>query len=100
MTTYVLDIETNNLLANMLSYKSLPYKLNGAARLWCVVVRNVDTNEVKHASLQQCTKAWLKETLADCTTLVTHNGIKFDLLSLFLFDVLEYEVGYPSDNVS
>ena len=99
MTTYVLDVETNNLLANMLSYKTLPYKLNDDAKLWCVVVRNVDTNEVKHASLQQCTKAWLKYTLADCTTLVTHNGIKFDLLSLFLFDVLEYEVGYPEDNI-
>ena len=49
MTTYVLDIETNNLLANMLSYKSLPYKLSDDARLWCVVVRNVDTNEIKHA---------------------------------------------------
>lgn len=98
MTTYVLDIETNNLLANMLSYKALPYKLKEDAKLWCVVIRNVDTNEVKHVSLQQCTKAWLKGALADCTTLVTHNGIKFDLLSLFLFGVLDYDVGYPADN--
>ena len=66
MTTYVLDIETNNLLANMLSYKTLPYKLKDDAKLWCIVVRNVDTNEAKHASLQQCTKSWLKDALADC----------------------------------
>ena len=46
MTRKVIDIETNNLLADMLDYSSLPYKLNKDARLWCIVIRDVDTNEV------------------------------------------------------
>ena len=46
MTRKVIDIETNNLLANMLDYSSLPYKLDKNANLWCVVIRDVDTNEV------------------------------------------------------
>ena len=43
MTRKVIDIETNNLLANMLDYSSLPYKLDKNANLWCVVIRDVDT---------------------------------------------------------
>ena len=46
MARKVIDIETNNLLADMLDYSSLPYKLNENASLWCIVVRDVDTNEV------------------------------------------------------
>ena len=42
MTRKVIDIETNNLLADMLDYSSLPYKLHKNAILWCVVIRDVD----------------------------------------------------------
>ena len=98
MTAYVIDIETNNLLSKMLDYTSIPYKLNKAARLWCIVVRNVDTNEVKHSSLTKCTKQWLQEALHDCTILITQNGVKFDQVALKLFGLLDYTIGYPADN--
>ena len=40
-----IDLEANNLLAPMLDYSSMPYKLKDTARLWCVSVRCVDTEQ-------------------------------------------------------
>lgn len=94
MSKYTIDIETNNLLSNMLDFTSLPYKLNSEAQLYCVVIRNVVTDQVFYAVGKDITKAWLKTTLADATEIILHNGIKFDLIALKLFGVLEYEIGY------
>lgn len=94
MSRYTIDIETNNLLSNMLDFTALPYKLNSEAQLYCVVIRNVDTDQVFYAVGKDITKAWLKTTLADATEIILHNGIKFDLIALKLFGVLDYEVGY------
>lgn len=97
MSRKVIDIETNNLLANMLDYSSLPYKLNKNANLWCVVIRDVDTNEVtvlKSESGNTITKDMLKNALVGATEIIAHNGIKFDFISLKLFGVLDYTVGY------
>ena len=91
---YVFDIETNTFLANMLDYSSLPYKLNKDSRLWCVVFRDVDTDEVIKESLSNITKDWMKKTLEGVSELIAHNGLKFDLVCLKLFGVLDYEVGY------
>ena len=78
----------------MLDFTSLPYKLNSEAKLYCVVIRNVETDEVSFAVEGDITTDWLKTTLADATEIILHNGIKFDLIALKLFGVLEYEVGY------
>lgn len=78
----------------MLDFTSLPYKLNSEAKLYCVVIRNVETDEVSFAIEGDITTDWLKTTLADATEIILHNGIKFDLIALKLFGVLEYEVGY------
>ena len=97
MTRKVIDIETNNLLANMLDYSSLPYKLNKNANLWCIVIRDVDTNEVtvlKSESGDTITKEMLQNALVGTTEIIAHNGIKFDFISLKLFGVLDYTVGY------
>lgn len=94
MSKYTIDIETNNLLSNMLDFTSLPYKLNSEAKLYCVVIRNIETDEVSFAVEGDITTNWLKTTLADATEIILHNGIKFDLIALKLFGVLEYEVGY------
>ena len=94
---FVIDIETNNLLSNMLDYSSLPYKLNKDARLWCVVVRNIDTDEVKELVSESggtITRKDLAAVLEGVTELVGHNTIKFDMLTLKLFGVLDYEIGY------
>lgn len=94
MSKYTIDIETNNLLSNMLDFTSLPYKLNTEAKLYCVVIRNIDTDELSFAVGSEVTTDWLKTTLADATEIILHNGIKFDLIALKLFGVLDYEVGY------
>ena len=94
MSKYTIDIETNNLLSNMLDFTSLPYKLNSEAKLYCVVIRNVTTDQVFYAVEEEVTETWLKTILADATEIILHNGIKFDLIALKLFGVLDYEVGY------
>lgn len=97
MVRKVIDIETNNLLANMLDYTSLPYKLNDAARLWCIVIRDIDTDEVtilESESGSTISKKDLESALSGTTEIIAHNGIKFDFITLKLFGVLDYEVGY------
>lgn len=97
MKRVTVDIETNDLLANMLDYSSLPYKLNSDAKLWCVVVRDVDTDELvvlKSKTGKTITKDQLEYALSDVTEIIAHNGIKFDLIALKLFGLLEYSVGY------
>ena len=97
MSRKVIDIETNNLLAEMLDFSSLPYKLHKNANLWCVVIRDVDTNEVtvlKSESGNTITKEMLQNALVGTTEIIAHNGIKFDFISLKLFGVLDYTVGY------
>lgn len=89
-----LDIETNNLLADMLDFSLFPYKLKSTAKLWCVVIRDVYTDEVFCAEKEDITKEWLQENLKGCQYLITQNGIKFDLLTLKLFGVLDYTIGY------
>ena len=97
MKRLVVDIEASNLLANMLDFSSLPYKMNSEASLWCVVIRDVDTDEVISLSSplgNTITKDQMKEAFEGCTEVIAHNGIKFDFIALDLFGVLDYEVGY------
>ena len=97
MTRKVIDIETNNLLAEMLDFSSFPYKLNSDARLWCIVIRDVDTDEVVSLTSEQgntITKEQIRNALQGVTEIIAHNGIKFDLITLKLFGVLDYDVGY------
>lgn len=97
MKRLVVDIESNDLLSNMLDFSSLPYKMNEEARLWCVVVRDVDTDEVISLSSESgdtITKEQVKQAFEGCTEIIAHNGIKFDFIALDLFGVLDYEVGY------
>ena len=90
---WILDIESNSLLSDTLSYKSFPYKLKENSFLWVVVLRNVGTDEVVFACNEAITKEWMKSVLKDCKVLVAHNGLKFDFPVLNLFGVLEYHVG-------
>lgn len=43
--TLVIDIEANNLLAPLLDYSSMPYKLKPEAKLWCISIRDVETKD-------------------------------------------------------
>lgn len=92
--TFVIDIESNGLLEDMITYKELPYRLNNEARLWCVVIQNVGTGEIFSEVKEAITKEWLQETLSECEYLIAHNGLKFDFPALKLFGIFDYKVGY------
>ena len=93
----VVDIEGNDLLANMLDFSSLPYKLKPDAKLWCIVVRDVDTDETTVLTSETgntITKEQVAKAFEGVTEVIAHNGIKFDFIALDLFGVFDYEVGY------
>ncbi len=92
-----LDIEGNGLFKDLVDFSSFPYKLLPSARLWCVVIRDVNTGEHWSREKEGITREWLQKTLKGCTILVTHNGLKFDLLMLWLFGLLDYRVGYLNE---
>lgn len=95
---YTIDIESNNLLEGMLDFSSFPYKLNKDAKLWCVVIYNVETGETKEAVKDEITYEWMKESLKDCKYLIAHNGAKFDWIALKLFGVMDYRIGYLGED--
>ena len=90
----VIDIETSSLLEKMLDHSSFPYKLKPEAKSHVVVIRDAYTDELFVAEGDKITKEWMKESLKGCKYLVQHNGVKFDLISLKLFGVLDYSIGY------
>jgi hypothetical protein len=90
----VLDIETSALLEAMVDHSNFPYKLKPDAKLHVVVIRDAYTNELFVAEGDKITKEWMKESLKGCKYLVLHNGVKFDLICLKMFDVLDYNIGY------
>lgn len=90
----VIDIETTNLLEGMVDHSSFPYKLKPDAKLHVVVIRDAYTDELFVAEGDKITKEWVKESLKGCKYLVQHNGVKFDLITLRLFGVLDYTIGY------
>ena len=87
MKRLVIDIEGNDLLANMLDFSSLPYKLKQDAKLWCVVVRDVDTDEttvLTSESGRTINKEQVSKAFEGVTEVIAHNGIKFDFIKLLL----------------
>lgn len=94
---FIIDIESTNLLQNGLDYSSLPYKLKTDYKVWCVVLRNIDTNAVHHLVKEEITKANLQRLLRNCTELIGHNIVAFDLPVLSLYGVLDYRIGYPGE---
>ena len=94
----VIDIETSDLLEAMVDHSSFPYKLKPDAKLHVVVIRDAYTDELFVAEGDKITKEWMKEALKGCKYLVQHNGVKFDLITLKLFGVLDYSVGYLGES--
>ena len=94
----IIDIESNNLLQNGLDYRELPFKLKDSYKVWCIVVRNADTGATQHLVQEDITKANLQKLLQDCTELIGHNIVCFDMPVLMLYGVLDYSVGYPGED--
>lgn len=95
---YIIDIEGNDLLQNALDYSSLPYRLKPEFKVWCVVLRHVDTGMVKSFSGTELTKDNLKHSLRKCTELIGHNIVGYDLPILQCYGLLDYEIGYPDQS--
>jgi DNA polymerase I - 3''-5'' exonuclease and polymerase domains len=94
----LVDLESSALLSQMLDYRTLPYKLRKDAKLWCVVVTDLETKESNVAVGNQITKQWMQDALKDYDFIILHNGHKFDLIVLWLFGVLEYSIGYLNES--
>src|SRR5690606_36857966 len=90
----VIDIESSGLLSDMLDYREFPYKLRDEAKLWVVSVTDMSTMKTKSLVKEEITRESLDDIIKDFTTKVLHNGIKFELPSLKLFNVLEYSIGW------
>lgn len=97
MKRCIIDIESSGLLENMIDYSSFPYKLNQTAKLWCVVIRDYDTNEIFSAVKEEITAEWMEKTLLPYEQIIFHNGIKFDIVALKLFGVVDYTIGYLNE---
>lgn len=97
MKRCIIDIESSGLLENMIDYSSFPYKLNQTAKLWCVVIRDYDTNEIFSAVKEKITAEWMEKTLLPYEQIIFHNGIKFDIVALKLFGVVDYTIGYLNE---
>ena len=92
---FIIDIESTNLLQNGLDYTTMPYQLKPDYKVWCVVIRNLDTKAVISLVKEEITKSKLQHILKDCTELIGHNIVAFDLPVLQLYGVFEYRIGYP-----
>ena len=92
---FIIDIESTNLLQNGLDYSKMPYCLKPDYKVWCVVIRNLDTKAVISLVKEEITKQKLAHILRDCTELIGHNIVAFDLPVLMLYGVLDYKIGYP-----
>lgn len=92
-----LDIETNGLGEDIIDYSSFPYKLKEDAKLWVVSVTNVATGETVSLEKENVTKEAVSGILSNYDFIILHNGIKFDLPALQLFDIIVYSIGYLSE---
>lgn len=94
MRRVVLDIESNDFLQKGLDYSSLPYRLKPYYQVWCVVCRDIDTNEVFTFVGEKEIKNALPQFLKSVSTIIGHNIIAFDLPVLMLWAGISYNVGY------
>lgn len=92
---FVLDIEANMLLQDALDYSSLPYKLKPDFKVWCIVVRHVESGKGRSIVGKQLNKDYLKDTLKNCTNLIGHNLVQYDLPVLQLYGLIDYDINYP-----
>jgi len=88
----VLDIEANNLLNNeSIDYTASPYKLKESFRIWLIVCKDIDTGKV-YTFEEDDIKTKFVEFYKQATTVITHNGINYDMLVIKLYTGMDYTV--------
>lgn len=92
---FVIDIESSDLLQKGLDYTVMPYKLRPDYRIYCIVIRHVDSPAIKTLVGAEITKENLQHVLRKCTELIGHNIVSFDLPVLKLAGLLDYDIAFP-----
>ena len=88
----VLDIEASNLLnSDSIDYKASPYKLKDTFKIWCIVAKDIDTKEIFVFRQEEILTTFV-EFYKKATTVITHNGINYDMLVIKLFTGINYTV--------
>lgn len=117
----VFDIETNGFMEDLINFDTRPLSLKDTARLWGISVRCKDTKQsytfippdiiedinkgiyddpewdepFSRLKVLPLTKDMLKKVFTKAEEIIAHNSVKFDLPMLELFNIIEYEMGYP-----
>lgn len=118
----ILDIEATDLLEPMTDFTKRPLQRKPDAKIWCITVRCIDTNDnitfIPQEILDDIDKGMYKSTpeveeefsklkiaplkkesfdrlFLKTKEFVGHNIIKYDLPVLKLFGLLDYQIGYP-----
>lgn len=102
----IIDSENTDLLNHRsIDYSSMPYKLKPDFRVHCIVCKDVETGEYfafypgekldvhkehEHFPVEAFPE-WLKQ---ECSMVVGHNIINYDLLVFKLYFGMDYEIGY------
>lgn len=101
-----IDLEANNLLGPMLDYSSMPYKLRDDARLWCVSVRCVHTEQSvlllpkNLLSFQAPVKAiYYKSIEFETETFLDEDGLEVTNRTGKTIEVLKYTEYFDADNL-
>ena len=115
------DLEATGLLDDMIDFSQRPLKLKDDAKLWCISVRCIDTNDdymfipqdilddiekgvydnpefdtkFSKIKLLPLNRKMLERVFQKAKLVVGHNIVKYDLPVLKLFGILDYEIGYP-----
>ena len=97
MKKTILDIEASNLLQPSLDYLSMPYRLKPDFKVWCIVLRDVESNRVVRIRPEELTRERLEKELEETEELVGHNIVGYDLPVLMLYGLLDYRIGYPGE---
>lgn len=97
MKSISIDIETNNLLSEMLDYSSFPYKLKPDSKIWVISFNDILTGETISLVKEEITKEAIHNILKDYDFIIQHNGIKFDLIVLKLMGLIDYKIGWLNE---
>lgn len=93
----VFDIESSGLLdETAIDYNSSPYRLRDSFQIWCVVVKDLETDAILTFVGDEI-KTQLPIVMKKAGTIIAHNGINFDLLATKLYLGLDYTVSRGLD---
>lgn len=92
----IIDIEANDFFESSINFsKGMPFKFKEEARIWCIVIRDVDTFNYVVLDYDLLKKEILKQCLRYTDTIIGHYVIGYDFPALRLFNLLDYTIGYP-----